>query len=231
MIGVRERHVKKNISQDEQSGQFEFWTRKFREDSPKMVQGFTLIEILVALTIFSWVVTIATDIFLNSYRTQRKTEKLQEVSRVGGVIMEQIVKEIRENKIDYSYYVEHPEEGNRLAKTTLALKDWEGKPILFKKSLEDDLECPQGSSPCLKISNDGQHWSSLTPQGVRLKDLRFYLFPLKNPFQFNLDLLNYEAQEQPYVLILLSLEAVNTSAKERTSLTLQTSVSSMVYQR
>lgn len=194
----------------------------------KFAKGFTLMEVLVALTILSIVITAATNFFYFSVRTQNKTENLQKISTTTRLIMERIVREAQENEIDYNAY----EEGQiNLPTDILILKDLEDKPIIFQAS---DSDCPDEiSAPCLKISNDGFNWASLTPKGVRLKDLKFYITPNKNPFKFNLepDILDYESNGQPYILIVLSLENTALIPADYTSLTLQTGVSSRIYKR
>lgn len=187
--------------------------------------GFTLVEVLVSLAVFSVITTIATDLSLSFYRTQGKTENMEELSFAARSIMERLVQEIRESEINYQAY------GKSTVglEDTLYLNDSENQRIIFKKF---DQNCPEEGAACLKISNDGTAWSSLTPKGVNLKDLRFYVMPLQSPFVFNQETLTYQAQEQPYVTILLSLERTKPGFlghKEKVSV--QTSVSSRIYKR
>ncbi|MDP3244921.1 MAG: type II secretion system protein [bacterium] len=190
--------------------------------------GFTLVEVLVSLAVFSVIATIATDLSLSFYRTQRKTENMEELSFAARSIMERLVQEIRESEIDYQAYGEGTV---GLSENTLYLSDSENQPIIFRK-FNINEGCPEQDASCLKISNNGTNWSSLTPKGVNLNDLRFYIMPLQNPFVFNQETLTYQAQEQPYVTILLSLERTKPGFlghKEKVSV--QTSVSSRIYKR
>ena len=173
-------------------------------------KGFTLIEVLVALAIFSVVVTISTDLFMTYQRLQRKTEAMQELNGAARNIMERIVREARENEINYG--------GEELAwpATTLSLKDFEDKPIIFQQ-VEKDLQ----------ISVDNQS-ASLLPKGVQLKDLKFYIMPRKNPFQF--DTTDYLSHAQPFVFISMTLEKTGAQLTENT-VTLQTAVSNRIYKR
>lgn len=188
--------------------------------------GFTLVEVLVSLAVFSVITTIATDLSLSFYRTQRKTENMEELSFSARSVMERLVQEIRESEIDYQSYGEGT---IGLSEDTLYLNDSEGQPIIFKKFNQD---CPEENAACLKISNDGTNWSSLTPKGINLKDWRFYVTPSQNPFTFNQDTKTYQAQDQPYVTILLSLERTKAGfLGNKDKVSVQTSVSSRIYKR
>lgn len=196
-------------------------------------QGFTIVEVLVALAIFSVVITIATGFFYSAYRIQHKTEALQNLSTTARFIMERLVREIKENVVDYTYdkYVLNDSELS-LPQTVLALKDFENQPIIFKKFDSGEVDgCPNGA--CLKMSIDDSEWSSLMPDNIRLMDdgVKFYITPQKDPFRFDSKKLGYESNQQPYVLIVLSLENVNVRPSEKASITLQTGVSSRVYKR
>lgn len=199
-------------------------TRRSKVEQEKA--GFTLVEVLVSLAVFSVIATIATSMTLSFYRTQRKTESMEELSFAARSLMERLAQEIREGEINYQAYT-----GGEvvLPEDTLYLTDVDSQPIIFQKFEED---CPQDAATCLKISNDGTNWSSLTPRGIKVDDLRFYITPQKNPFAFDEDLLTYQAQDQPSVTILLALEKNKPGLlgqKEKVSL--QTSVSSRIYRR
>lgn len=198
--------------------------------------GFTLVEVMVALTIFSVVVTMASSIFLSSQRVERKTESMQSLSGAGRLIMEKMVKTIRENEIDYDYagYTKDSEDSEllRLPQSAIALRNFEENLIIFQENDKDRCLDEKSVPPCLEMSNDdGQSWSSLTSKEVRLKDLQFFITPKKNPFQFHPETDSYEANSQPFVLIVLTLEKTKTRPGEQSTLTLQTGVSSGVYKR
>lgn len=69
---------------------------------PKSNQGFTLIELMVAVGIFSIVSLMAISIFLTALQAQRKISALQTVQEHGRYLMEIMSKEIRMSQINSS---------------------------------------------------------------------------------------------------------------------------------
>jgi prepilin-type N-terminal cleavage/methylation domain-containing protein len=66
----------------------------------KQINGFTLLEMMVALAIFLTVSLIATSIFLMTIKNQRKAFVAQNLQENGRYIIEAISKEIRMSSID-----------------------------------------------------------------------------------------------------------------------------------
>ncbi len=60
-----------------------------------MKRGFTLVELLVTIAIFSVVVTIATAGFVNSLRTQRQVASLISTQSNASLVLEQMARQIR----------------------------------------------------------------------------------------------------------------------------------------
>lgn len=58
-------------------------------------QGFTLVEILVAMGVFTIVIAIATAGFVNSLRTQRQVASLISAQSNASLVLEQMAREIR----------------------------------------------------------------------------------------------------------------------------------------
>lgn len=58
-------------------------------------RGFTLIEMLVALSIFSLVVTLVLNTFVHSFAAQKKVIEMQVVQREGAYLMESLSRDIR----------------------------------------------------------------------------------------------------------------------------------------
>ncbi len=67
-------------------------------------QGFTLIEALVAISIFLVIITAASGIFTDAFASQRKAEVSKIVYEEGRIALERIVKEMRRGTIDYEEY-------------------------------------------------------------------------------------------------------------------------------
>jgi len=67
-------------------------------------KGFTLIEVLVATTIFTIVGLLGVTIFVNVMRVQRRITLENAIYEDGRFMMERISREIRQNTIDYEEY-------------------------------------------------------------------------------------------------------------------------------
>jgi prepilin-type N-terminal cleavage/methylation domain-containing protein len=67
-------------------------------------KGFTLMEVLIAASIFAMVSIIGAVIFINISQSERKTELVNAIYEDARVIMETLAKEIRGGTIDYEEY-------------------------------------------------------------------------------------------------------------------------------
>lgn len=69
--------------------------RDMRAQIREYSRGFTIIELLVAMTIFTIVVTTAIGIFIRGMRTQRAIVAFMEVNDNASLTMEQMMREMR----------------------------------------------------------------------------------------------------------------------------------------
>lgn len=71
-------------------------------------KGFTLMEVLIAASIFAVLASLAAAFFVNISRTERKTDLLNAMYEDSRVIMEIMAREIRNGTVDYEeYYNQH----------------------------------------------------------------------------------------------------------------------------
>jgi len=70
----------------------------------KNKKGFTLLEALIASTIFALVAVMGATIFLNISRSERQTSLTNAIYEDARIIIEKISKEIRNGTIDYEEY-------------------------------------------------------------------------------------------------------------------------------
>lgn len=202
--------------------------RHFRRTSGGK-RGFSLMELLVVLGIFSTVVTAATDIFIMSNRSQRKIFALERTQADARFTMETMAREIRTGALDYDYYGATLEEPGPVDE--LALVDSTGKKIRFHKSSDTGLCADAVSLPCLVVSLDGGGSAAITPKGVRVFDAAFYLLPKSDPTEFNTDTGTYAADIQPHVTIVLIMESVVQDPRDRSVVYLQTTMENRGYKR
>lgn len=67
-------------------------------------QGFTIVEAIVAISIFLIVIAMAVGLFTDSFANKRKTELSRLLYEESRVVLERIVKEVRRGTIDYEEY-------------------------------------------------------------------------------------------------------------------------------
>ncbi len=181
-------------------------------------RGFTLMETLVALTLFSVVVTIGTDLFFTFQRVSKRTEALENLVSNARFITERFASEVRAGTIDYTRYTT-PISGRQ---TALYLSDTTGSAVDFVYDEDTDvllLTIPTGSE-------------SLVSSGVRLRDVAFYITPGDDPFRFDIVPGDFAADIQPRVTIFLSFD--NDLAVDNANYTrydVQTTISSRTYRR
>lgn len=69
--------------------------REINQRKYKSQKGFTMIELLVAMSLFVVVISIASGIFVNSLRTQKALVDLLAVNDNASLVIEQMAREIR----------------------------------------------------------------------------------------------------------------------------------------
>ena len=204
-------------------------TGNSKQKKPSNQKGFTMMEILVVLAIFSTAVLILSDIFLMTQRVQRKITIIQRAQSDARFAMEAISRETRMGTIDYEYYGDQVPTG---AVEELALIDVDENKIKFYKSEE---ECPENIPSCLIFSLDigeGEiRWASITPKEVELIDLKFYITPKQNPFNLDLESGEYDSNIQPSVTMVIVSEGTSLKEEERGRVYLQSTVTTRTYKR
>jgi len=189
-------------------------------------KGFTLVEMMVVLAIFSVATVVIVDIFMMAGKAQRRILAIEKIQSDARYSVEAIFKEIKMDMIDYGWagYVG----GITLPEDTLALLDADNNSIIFKKSEND---CPPGGTACLVVSLDGGlTWASITSEGNNVEDLKFYIDPVVNPFVLNAGN-TYDSDNQPRVTVVLVTKGIGGRAEEQQTIYLQTTVSSRIYRR
>lgn len=193
----------------------------------KNQQGFTITELLVVLAIFSTVILIITDIFINISVGQKRTYAWQEVQNELRVALDSISHAVRTGQIDYSSY---PGEVPFIT-NELDLLDEQGLTLKFKR-FDTALDCGGVSTGCIKQKHQTNiWWRKLTSLNLEITRLDFYIQPVKNPYFFDLVSNQYLADQQPRVTIIIEGKSLGDSAEEEKMMQLQTTVSTRYYER
>lgn len=198
--------------------------------------GFTLVEVLVALSLFAVVVTIATDLFLSFQRTSRKTQNLEMVVTNARLVTERIVRELREGSFAYATFMQNnPNADLAQAQTELYIRSNAAvESHIYRADDSGGVEnvCPDTQSkPCMTLAV-GSATESLTGAGVRVRDARFFIAPTKDPFEFVGATGTFLANAQPRVTMYLSFENTKDPADPNYArYDVQTTISSRIYRR
>lgn len=207
--------------------------------------GFTLVEMLVAVSIFSVVVIASTDIFIRTQRAQRQAAALEKVQDTTRFLLTRIAQELRTGHIDYEYYktslTADPHtitSDTAIASETLAIKNTDGKTLLFTVRQKDHTDfggvcgSDEKTAPCLVLAvpDTNQH-ERATPEGYTIQKLAFYITPPVDSLAIDNALNDYPSDIQPRVTLMLSARGDLPGISKPIDLSVQTTLSSREYVR
>lgn len=139
--------------------------------------GFTLMEIVVATTIFAVVLTGILSLFNATLRINRRTEALRQVTQGMRNFTEFMVKEVRNGQIDYS--------GN-LAQCPSDYSSAEGYTThLGVVNALGERECffwIDSNDGQLYLEKEGLASQSINPGNFKVDNLKFYVRPTTDPY-------------------------------------------------
>lgn len=176
-------------------------------------QGFTLVEMLVTVSIFAIVSVVTSSIFINVNNLQQQTRNLQRLQNEGRYLLEKIAKEIRGRELDYGS-VGFPNGG-----LTEQL-DFKADELGDLMSIRFDAQNEK-----ILISVNGEE-EALNSDQVEVKDLQFKVSPSNNPFS---QTATSSEVMQPRVTISMKLSNKGVPERYLKNLDLQTTISSKIY--
>ncbi|MBX4205128.1 MAG: prepilin-type N-terminal cleavage/methylation domain-containing protein [Candidatus Doudnabacteria bacterium] len=181
--------------------------------------GFTLIEIVVAATLFAFVVTSLLGVYLSTLRLDSRTRAQRAVSDNARFIMEFMAKEVRNGHIDYT----SSGCGSVLTSVTdLCLINQGNEAEHIYAETPSALGTPAGTNLVLA---KGASSSNLNSSAVRITKLKFLVTPAHDPLLSSSQASGYN--EQPHVTVILELTALST--KDPVKLSLQSTFSQNYY--
>ena len=174
--------------------------------------GFSLIEALVAATIFAIAATSMTGVYLAVQRLNQAARSLTAVQQNARFVMEDISKIVRNGQINYAAYggpVPQP------SAQYLYLIDRDGQPVRISYNAGNQtLDLQKGSGATTNYMG----------AEVRVLNFRAYVWPDNDPFIIPVPL------EQPTVTVFLDLQSnLNPRFVERAQM--QTTVATRQYPR
>lgn len=169
-------------------------------------RGFTLLELLVALGLFSIIVTIALGGFSSALRTQRQSAALISANNNVGSVFEQMTRELR-NGSGYTY-LPNVSPSN----SGIAFLDQSGNPVQYYLS---DAVTANGISHNAIARNEGGNPQTITSDSV---DVTYLYFEIAGAGSFD--------QVQPRVTIRMGIRPIGDRTVMNSVEHLQTTVSS-----
>ncbi|MDO8425626.1 MAG: prepilin-type N-terminal cleavage/methylation domain-containing protein [bacterium] len=167
--------------------------------------GFTLMEMLVAIAVFSITIGVTSDLFLTATRQQRRTTVRSALESDARFVLETITREVREGRID------------RAVTDALAIIHFDDTQTRFRMSTTD---CVGDSGSCIaigRVAADGSiAWAALTGADIAVGAF---------------DVHTGDASLQDYATVRLQLTAAGARAGERETTEAQTTIASRVYIR
>jgi prepilin-type N-terminal cleavage/methylation domain-containing protein len=186
--------------------------------------GFSLIEILIVVTLFSFASVILSQTYISFNRLHRKVSNAAVLAQDMRFATEFLVREARNKSINYPSY---PDETTVASSTTIHLKGISDTTDIDIRTTEcGDI----AGVRCLAVSKDGgTTWSPITAKRVNVKSFNAFVRPTQSPFVPVSG--SYPVSIQPFVTVNIALEYVADNPRDNTELQAQTTVSSRVYLR
>lgn len=154
-------------------------------------KGFTLIEVVVAVAVFSMTALMAVNLFVLFIQHQRRTLNQQELQNDARAVIEQIAKDVREGSIDYTYY-----STNFAATPTKlfsALGGTGNECLVLRNSLNEQIRyrlngaimqrtMPASTDTAKSCSDPLLTWEAISPTSLSVSSFSFSISPSEDPF-------------------------------------------------
>lgn len=195
--------------------------------------GFTLMEVVVSVTIFASVVTLMLGLFNQTLRIYRRTDAIRQATQNVRSSMEFLTKEVRNGQVYYGVSKggvvdfpggTHPLLPCPLAQTSPSQDVYGGQVEQFALiNVNGERACVYWQNENLYIKKEFvADASQINPATVKFKQVSFLVFPGADPYS------NPSQKAQPSVSISVLAEAQLPSG-ERYQIPYQTSISTYNY--
>lgn len=199
-------------------------------------QGFTLMEVVVSVSIFAGTITVMLSLFNTTLQIYRKVEAQRQVAQSVRTSMEFLVKEIRNGQVDYNV-----RDGLTIT-TPVSGCDTKQPAVLGDNSylqtedriqlinVDGERECVYLSGTNLLVRKDGQTTASqLNPPNVALNMFKLYIRPRRDPYTDSTGGFGTPLVETQPAVTILAIASVTLPTGEVRTIPYQTSVTTYLY--
>lgn len=147
-------------------------------------KGFTLIEAIIATSVFAFVVSSILGVYVSTIQLDRKTRAQRAVAQNARFIMEFLAKEVRNGTINYASFT-----GGIVS----------GTADLYLENQANIIEHLSLSGTDLVLNKNGTN-TNMNSSGVKVTNLKYYIQPVGDPYTFA-----KTYNEQPRVTVVMEL--------------------------
>ena len=188
-------------------------------------RGFSLIEILITVTLFSIAAVILSQTYVSFNRLHRKVSNAATLSQDMRFATEFLVRQARNTPINYGAYAD---QATVASSSEIHLMTQSASTIDIAVRTAECNDLP--TVHCLALSKDGgAHWSPITGKHENVDFFGAYVRPTQSPFVQIAG--SYPNNTQPMLTFSLKLEYMADNPRDDATLQSQTTVSSRVYAR
>jgi Tfp pilus assembly protein PilW len=189
--------------------------------SGRVVAGFTVVELLIAITLFGLMSLVLVQTFVSFNRLHRRTANAAVLGQDARFAMELLVREARNKRLEYDPGIPLP-----AVSSEVRLRGADGATVELALRA-DAATCGAKVPSCLGLSVDGgTSWAPITSSLVEVTRFDVHVRPPDDPFA------NGSATDiQPFFTAVLGLRYLDPDPRNRATIETQTSVSSRVYAR
>ena len=164
---------------------------------------------------------------MQSNQIQKRTANVQRITADARYVLEVMSREVRLDHLDYNYAGYNlPLAG---AQTELALLDVNSQPVRFKRL--DDGAGRFSVQVCEGINCLNNVYYDITPADLSVEKLNFYISPEQDPFIWDVNLAQYNNNQQPRVTIVMETKSLNSDVHTTPVINFQTTVTERKYVR
>lgn len=194
----------------------------------KRIGGFTVIELLIVLLLFSIGSLAISATYINLTRLHRRASNAETLGTELRYITEMLVRATRNYRISYAT---NPVNYSR---TSIDLLNAANNQVSFAWSAAGNAVCNglNVQTGCLTMYVQGvtASYIPLSSKNIDILDFRIYTTPQYDPFT-PISLGVYQNNRQPIVTYFIKAQYNASDPREEATLTVQTSVESRVYVR